>query len=540
MFGRQDMEGVQPAIRRHHVGRAALAVFIGYFLLGAAWGLAGPFDGSADEQHHIVRAAGVVRGQVFAPLTTSAWHTGTMQVVPSSLVRGNCFWFAADKNAACDHDDHSDQTMVSAASATGRYNPVFYFVSGLPLRWLPTMTGVTLSRLINAGLIAALIALAASAALRWSRHRVMLAGTVLLATPALMNLAGVVNPSGVEIASGVLLFTALSPLLDPDRPVERRMVHYAGLAAVVLATVRALGPFWLGVALLVLIVTSSRARLAELAKMPLVRWWAAAVSIAVLASLAWTVHMHTLQLGRPDQITPPYTLVQILYYLVLSQWPNYLSQMVAGLGYLDVPVPTVVPVLWAASVVLLIGSALLFGRRVDRLRIGLILLVVFGTPTVTDTVGANTYDYPTQGRYLMPLFAGAVLLSAEALARAGVWDGRRSRAVVRGFGLVVMPALQLICLTAAMVRWQSGASYDARRPHVNPLAGPWHPAVGSLLPLEMAVVAVIVIAYCYWSMAEPRSAEEPAAASAPAAPEGASVPAPRTAVALADARVPEP
>lgn len=477
--------------------RATLIAFIGYFLLGAAWALASPFDSSMDEQHHIVRAAGVVRGQWFAPLTTAAWHTGTMQEVPASLVRGNCFWFASDTSAACDHEDHSDQTLVQAASATGRYNPIYYAVVGIPLRFAPTMTGVILARLINAALVALLLALALSAVLRWSRHRAMLAGLVLLATPALMNLAGLVNPSGVEIASGILLFASLIPLTDPDRPVEPRMVHYAGTAALILATVRALGPFWLAAGLFALLVTAGRGRLMELARMPVVRKWSIAIAIAVVLSVAWTIHMHALQIGRPDEVKPQYTFGQILYFLVLTQWSNYLTQMVAGLGYLDVPTPSVVPVLWGMSVALLIGAALLFGRRVDRIRIGLVLLAVFGTATVTETFDANTYDYPTQGRYLLPLFSGAVLLAAEALVRIGVADSGRIRALVRTFALVVMPVLQLICLVAAMVRWQSGASYDVRRPRFNPFAGPWHPAVGSVTVLVLGILAIGVIGYFY-------------------------------------------
>jgi hypothetical protein len=505
-------------------------VFIGYFLLGAAWGLAGPFDSSADESHHIVRAAGVVRGQIFAPLTTAAWNTGTVQVVPRSLVRGNCWWFTSDKSAACDQDDHTDQSLVSAPSATGRYNPIYYAVVGIPLRWWPTMNGLIMSRLIGAALIAILLALAASAAVRWSRHRVMLAGLVLVATPALMNWAGIINPSGVEIAAGILLFTALPPLLDPDRPIEPLMVHYAGAAAAILATVRSLGPVWLATALIALAVTTRRARLAELARLRVARWWGVGVGVAVLASVAWTIKMQALALGRPDEVKPLYTIGQILYFMFLSQWANYIAQMVAGLGWLDVPTPGIVPMLWGMAVVLLVGTALLFGRRVDKIRVGLILLVVFGLPILTETKGANIYDYPTQGRYLLPLFAGAVLISAEALARTGILDARRTRTITRTFALGVMPLLQLICLVAAMVRWQSGASYDPRRARFNPFAGPWHPAVGSAVPLELALVGLLIIGYLYWRSASLPSFDPPAPTiPAPPEPVLAAAPAPATA-----------
>jgi hypothetical protein len=115
-----------------------------------------------------------------------------------------------------------------------------------------------------------------------------------------------------------------------------------------------------------------------------------------------------------------------------------------------------------------------------------------------DGLTATLNDYPSQGRYLMPLFAGAVLLAGEALVRAGVLTGRRASTLIRATGTVVMPVLQLTCLAAAMVRWQSGASLDGRRPHFNPLAGAWHPEVGSGLPLALGVLGVVILGYACW------------------------------------------
>jgi hypothetical protein len=176
---------------------------------------------------------------------------------------------------------------------------------------------------------------------------------------------------------------------------------------------------------------------------------------------------------------------------------------------LDVPVPLYVPLLWTMALALLIGGALLLGRRVDRIRIGVILLVVFGLPMITDSLTPNTYDFPTQGRYLLPLFAGAVLLSCEVLVRSGVVTAERSRTLVRALAVLIMSVLHVTCLIATMVRWQSGASLNQRRPRFDPLAGPWHPAVGSAVPLVMGIVAVLVIGYAYWRLAGATTAAAP-------------------------------
>ena len=494
-----------------------IAILIGYFVLGAAWAFAGPYNASADEQDHIIRAAGVVSGQVAPKPEDVAYHTGAMQTVPNSLLHDMCWQFASDKSAVCDTKGFEDRTPVPAATKVGRYNPVYYAIVGWPLRVSPTMRGLWMSRLLTSLLVAGLLAMAASAALRWSRHGIMLTGVVLMATPAVLNLAGTLNPSALEVAAGILLFTALIPLLDEEREVEPGMVWYAGVAAVVLATVRGLGPFWLAVAGLVLLLPLRRARLVRLWKAPrLLVIWSSVVGLAVAASVAWTFTMHTLTLGRTDPIDPPYRTAQILEFVTMTRWVEHLSQMVTGLGWLDVPVPPYVTMLWYLMLGLLVVGGLLFGGRADRYRIAAITLIAFGVPMVTDGLTATLNDYPSQGRYLMPLFAGAVLLAGEALVRAGVLNGRRASTVIRATGIVVMPVLQVTCLVAAMVRWQSGAALDGRRPHFNPLVGTWLPAVGPGLPLVLGILGVVILGYAFWeatAAGQPDSDQPPATAA---------------------------
>ena len=45
--------------------------FLAFFLVGAAWAMASPYDGAPDEVRHIIRAACVVQGQIFPTPATS-------------------------------------------------------------------------------------------------------------------------------------------------------------------------------------------------------------------------------------------------------------------------------------------------------------------------------------------------------------------------------------------------------------------------------------------------------------------------------------
>ncbi|MGO9669654.1 MAG: DUF2142 domain-containing protein [Streptosporangiaceae bacterium] len=52
--------------------------FLAFFLVGAAWAMASPYDGAPDEVRHIIRAAGVVQGQIFPTPATS--RAGTLDL----------------------------------------------------------------------------------------------------------------------------------------------------------------------------------------------------------------------------------------------------------------------------------------------------------------------------------------------------------------------------------------------------------------------------------------------------------------------------
>jgi hypothetical protein len=478
-------------------------ILLGYFTLAAAWAFATPYNGAADELPHIIRAAGVVRGQLTPAPVSAISGTGAYQTVPKSLIRPSCWQGIPYVNASCDHAAHKDQTLVRTPTTAGRYNPVYYAVVGLPLRFWPSMKGLILARLIDAALVAGLLTLAVSAAVRWFTNRIGVAVVVLLTTPTLISLAGAINPSPLEMAAGILLFTALIPLLLGRGAPEPRMVHYAVIAAVVLLTVRAAGPLWLAAGLFALLIPNRWAHIRSLLAMRSIKVWIGALTVVGLASLVWTLSMRTLDLMYIAPLKPPFTFRQAFELVVLQQWGTYLQQMVTAVSWLDTPIPSFVYPLWLLGLGALLIPALVVGSGRDRYRILVITAMTWLVPTLTDPVNANLHGFPTQGRYLLPLFVGAPLLAAEILARNGVLDAARSRGLFGWIAFALMPIVHLTVLVATMVRWQSGENVDPLRLHFNPLAGDWHPAVGSLAPLLIAVAGLALIALAGWRLTQP-------------------------------------
>jgi len=130
---------VQTSLRRLWAG-----AFAGFFLIFGAWAFAAPYDGPPDEVQHVIRAAGVVSGQVAPePAILDNWDgrgsrgVGAYQRVPEGLHSpATCWGFNPDKPANCQTPIHGGPVAEVPTSA-GRYNPTYYALVGLPVRLWP-------------------------------------------------------------------------------------------------------------------------------------------------------------------------------------------------------------------------------------------------------------------------------------------------------------------------------------------------------------------------------------------------------------------
>jgi Predicted membrane protein (DUF2142) len=485
-------------VRRERTGRGRslwLLAFLAFFLIGAAWATAEPYNATPDEAQHIYRAVGVAYGGL-APAD------GSTETVPRSLIASYCWVGNATLSAHCGREPGGDSTPAPHPSDAGRYNPVYYLVVGWPLRLWPNWTGVYLARLISVGLIACCLAWALYGTIRWSRYRLLAAAVLVATTPMTMHLAGGINPNGLEIAAGTALFAALVPLaLDPDSPYRRPLMVQALAAATVLAVLRAFGPLWLLVAFVALFVPTSRAALRAATRGRPVRVGLGVVAVAVTFGIAWTEFAKT---GATTSSNLPIkiSLDHALRIEVLQRAGSYAQEMVGVMSWTDTFMPGWFYLAWYAALGALVVTALFLGGWVERWRLAVLTGAAFGIPIMLDTLEANTYGLVSQGRYTLPIAVGIPILAAFILGRRGVFDEAQTGRLIRGFAVLLLP-LHLFALGYTMIRWQSGFPNWPHMMSINPLRGNWHPRVGSAVPLLLGIAGAAALLAACWQAARP-------------------------------------
>lgn len=474
--------------------RTFLLALTAYFLLGAAWAMALPVNGTYDEKQHVVRAYAVVTGQWVAGervLDAAGWPAGGFDA-PRSLLPDDvdCTWRPAPPKPASCQRPVTDTSTAVLPSIADEYHPIYYLPVGLPLLISPDETGIVWSRVVSALLSALLLAAATTLAMRMG-NRLLAAALVLVSTPLAMNLAGSVNPNGLEISAGVLLFVALLALLHG--PPTRARYALAGTAAVLLLTIRQLGPV-----LLVLIVASCALVAGAGPVRSLLRRRDTAtilggsVAAGLVAAVGWLLVGHTTEIEPLESRRQNLSAGQILAEIAGGRAEFYLKQIVAQFSYGETTVSPAMIGAWYLLIAALVLPALWFGGT--RLRLAVIGLFVVCAAFL---VALELYFVPihgwfSQGRYAMPAGAGIVLLAAVGGERFAERLGDRTRLFATALALATVP-LDLYALARVMTRFQRGI--DAG---LNPFGGQWQPATGPVLPLLAGIGGGILLSVIVW------------------------------------------
>ena len=394
--------------------RAFTFLFLGAILVQAAWVFAVPPFRGIDEIDHAFRAAGVASGQ-WMPNTVAENGRGYLVVVPQTIAAAagpecRALEYMGPDNCQPVRELAADN--VTIASAAARYNPLFYRVIGTPTQWLDGAQALYGMRIVAGLLCAGFIALAGWAISLWARTSWPMVSLLVAMTPVTIYSTSISAPNGVELGASLALWVTLLGLTRPQlaAATERALLWAALPSGVVLATVRSLGPVWLG-----LIVLTVAAFLGVNETLSLLRRHrrtvsvvAATISTAVVAGAWWTLSAGTNQLEEHLDLPNPFTKT-------LEQIPVWFLQSIAAFPTRDEQAPVIV---YAASMVVLlalVGVGFWVGSRRSRLAIAGTLFVALLVPFVATVTTYSQTGAIWQGRYGLPYTFGVILFAGLAL-----------------------------------------------------------------------------------------------------------------------------
>ena len=488
--------------------RLFLAVFGLLAVVVGAQNLGTPRNAGPDEPAHVVRAAGLVRGEVFgtgldelsaaelAELDGGAADIANADPSNSSLglfdvpawVRGpseECFAMTGATGdaanygvfpASCARHMPPADTLSSAAT----YPVWSHLLPGAATLLVHNDGALWLARLFH-GLVPLLLVAAALTRLL-TAARIAAASAVLVAlTPMTLFMFAVVNPSGVAIAGALALWVALDDVLA--RRAAPDWLLPAAFAALVLP--RDDGVLWAALIVGVLLAVHRTAPLAawRLLSLPA----RAVVAATTAASALWAL----LAGGELVPVDRPATGIEFAE-IVVQRTGRHLREAIGVLGWLDTELPESVLYLWclAAGLVVMIALAARQQRRALGAAAALGLGIVAGW--VLEIVQGRTAGLFWQGRYALPVLAGLVLL--PGLSRGADRAVGRLGAFVPG---VVAVVVWNGAFLQALRRWGVG-----RHGSVRPWAWDTYGAPMPVLLLIAAHVAASAgLGYLVWRCA---------------------------------------
>jgi Predicted membrane protein (DUF2142) len=418
--------------------------------LGALWVFANPLFAGPDEPSHVVHAVAVDRGQLTGEslnrrLRTQLDVTGdVVQVrVPAIYARAEsaCFAFQRNETAACAHFEGPTRDAEVLTTA-GRHPPAYYAAVGVA-SWVyrPGSGTVYLMRLITALITAAFVATAVTALRRTAAPKLVAVGVLLGVTPMVLFIGSVVNPSGPETAAALALWVCGLVLVSKSQDqVDNRLVIAAGIAGCAVALSRQLGPLWLALIALTLLLFANRASLRNLARSNLARVWAALIVACSGAQLGWNVAVGSLGYTKPPNAPDNIPTSEIARFTVGSIWGRT-KEMIGVFGWLDTPAPAATFVFWIFGVGFIVLLALAWSRRRQLAALLFVLGATIIVPVTLESAVYGDAGGPAwQGRYALPLAVGIPVVAGMALASSHRWRELTSQRLFVGLAVMLVVA----------------------------------------------------------------------------------------------------
>lgn len=389
-----------------------------------------PLATGPDEPGHYVHAAAVVRGQ-------AADLTPTVPAAIDNLHRfAGCLAFHPEVTAVCQDEQSVEDPLAPVVSdtAAGLYNPVFYAWTGIGSLLDQSESGLYYARILSALVTATIFGWAASYLIRTARSRWAPISLFVVCAPLVLYIGSVLNPSAWEIAGAFAVVVSAWGILaarHPDRSWSEAHSLLA-IAGAVMIVSRGLSPVLFALLILMVVILAGWKRVAAALR----RWptWAVVgvVSVVGAASLLWVAVNGTNYVGieRPATLLDGIRAIPVLYADTFGQ----LSMMYGSLGWLDVPPPQPLVIMWVIAVGAFAFVGFAGSQASGRFAIALAAAVCVLLPGVVAGIQWSGLDW--QGRYTFPLVAGLLAVSAVSVDEVFARDralpaeiGRRLEAV---------------------------------------------------------------------------------------------------------------
>ena len=296
----------------------------------------------------------------------------------------------------------------------------------------------------------------------------------------------------MEITAAICAWTAgLVWVLDRGAaPTDRRVLHWFGASACVLALSRPLGPLWLALLVATLLMLGGGRAVSARLGDRLVRIWLCAAGISAAATLAWLAIAKSFD-SRTFLHAYPFTSAYSFGSLMLvglGKAGAELYEMIGVLGWNDTMLPNLI--YWAELAVIGFFLVLVFSSRSvrNRLAVAGLLVTTIVLPAVADAREGTTVGFVWLGRYTLPLAVGIVLVAAFAVSEGehGPLDSlfRRCAVVVTA----VVAACQALTTYWLLRRFMVGLRGSLLLRNAS-----WRPPLPAVVLLLVAVLAAAAL-----------------------------------------------
>jgi hypothetical protein len=490
--------------------------------LTGLWGLADPLFAGPDEPAHVIRADSLDHGQLTGKTPSLRLLKELKGDKASLMVRAPeiykwigtpCFAFQPDTPAKCLHVEGS-RRRGDALTTAGRHPPAYYAVVGVASLMLSPGSGtVYIMRLITALITGAFIATAVTALRRTSMPEIAGVGLLLGITPMVLFVGSLVNPSAPEIAASFAVWASGLVLLSrAHERVDKRLVTAFGIAASVLALSRSLGPLWLGlIGVTLLLSSASKASLWALVRSRWAQLWAVVVVACCLGQVGWSAVVKPLDYtrsGKPPLNIPISEVVRTTLGVSFSRY----REMIGLFGWQDTPSPILTYLVWTAGIGLLVFLAMAAAKR---RQVAALVILLAGTIVVPVALESNVYrdarGFAWQGRYTLPFAIGIPILAAFVLA-----SSERARQLVQPRLLVALGGslaiAHVLAFTQNLRRYTVGYN-GALQYWKNPR---WSPPLGPFL--LTVIYSITIVVFVAWMLSLKRSRAQAVPREAPEHP----------------------